>query len=38
MKDLLGDDILLNKYACYFGGDFPEIVIQNEISMSDKKY
>lgn len=37
VKDLLGDDILLNKYACYFGGDFPEIVIQNEMSMSDKK-
>ena len=37
VKDLLGDDILLNKYACYFGGDFPEIVIQNETSMSDKK-
>lgn len=37
VKDLLGEDILLNKYACYFGGDFPEIRIQNEASMSDKK-
>lgn len=37
VKDLLGDDILLNKYACYFGGDFPEIVIQNGTSVSDKK-
>ena len=26
-----------NKYACYFGGDFPEIIIQNEKSLSDKK-
>ena len=37
VKDLLGDDILLNKYACYFGGDFPEIIIQNETSTSNKK-
>ena len=37
VKDLLSDDILLNKYACYFGGDFPEIIIQNETSTSNKK-
>ena len=38
VKDLLDEkDIMKNKYACYFGGDFPEIIIQNEKSLSDKK-
>ena len=37
MQELLENDILLNKYACYFGGDFPEIIIQNENIISDKK-
>lgn len=37
-KDLLeGKTTIDNKYACYFGGDYPEIIIENEESISDKK-
>lgn len=37
-KDLLaGKTTIDNKYACYFGGDYPEIIIENQESTSDKK-
>ena len=29
--------MMQNKYACYFGGDFPEIIIQNENINSNKR-
>ena len=31
------NDITANKYACYFGGDYPEIIVQNENSEFSKK-
>lgn len=37
VNNLLEEDILLNKYACYFGGDYPEIIIKNEKNTNDKK-
>ena len=38
VKELLDEnDIRKNKYACYFGGDYPEIIIKNTKSLEDKK-
>ena len=30
-------DVESNKYACYFGGDYPEVVIKNNLAPNDKK-
>lgn len=38
VKDLIeNEDIQTNRYACYFGGDYPEIKIENTNILSDKK-
>ena len=37
-KELIeNDDIQTNRYACYFGGDYSEVRIENENILSDKK-
>ena len=38
VKELLeNEDIQTNRYACYFGGDYPEIKIENNNVLSNKK-
>lgn len=38
VKDLIeNEDIQTNRYACYFGGDYPEIKVENNNILSDKK-
>ncbi|MCI8336823.1 MAG: hypothetical protein HFI72_06680 [Peptococcaceae bacterium] len=31
------EDVETNKYACYFGGDYPEVKIKNNLAANDKK-
>lgn len=38
VKELIENkDITTNRYACYFGGDFPEIILKNNNILEDKK-
>lgn len=31
------ESVYTNRYAAYFGGDYPEVIIQNQLCMNDKK-
>ena len=35
LKDL--DDVFTNRYAAYFGADFPEVIVENYLADNDKK-
>lgn len=38
IKELIeNEDIETNRYACYFGGDFPEIILNNNNILNNKK-
>ncbi len=34
---LAGDDVFTNRYASYFGGDFPEVIVENNKIHNDTK-